>query len=348
MCRSEGDTIIQLQEALRCSPNDPDAYYNLAQALARQSRRDEAILCCRQALSLNPELADAHKLLGDVLRQCSNVRGTALDEAASSYRSAIRIRPADAEAHKKLGSTLKAMGLLDEAFAAFRRACKLHPESAQHHSSLVYSLHFHPGYDAEALAQEHERWNRRHAEPLAKLIRPHPNDPDPKRRLRIGYVSQYFQNHPVGRFLLPLLEAHDHGGFEIFCYASFTRPDDLTARLRTHADHWCHTEGWTDEKLADVIRQDRIDVLVDLDMHMFGNRLLTFARKPAPVQVTYLAYCSTTGLRAMDYRLTDPFLDPPGQPTCYAEESVWLPETYWCYRPPVELPPPGPPPAAAS
>ena len=114
----------------------------------------------------------------------------------------------------------------------------------------------------------------------------------------------------------------------------------MTDRCRAHADVWRDVLGLSDEQVADTIRQDRIDILVDLTMHMANNRLLVFARKPAPVQVTYLAYCGTTGLGTMDYRLTDPYLDPPGQDErFYCEQSVRLPETYWCYRPPIETPP---------
>ena len=145
---------------------------------------------------------------------------------------------------------------------------------------------------------------------------------------------------------LPLLESHDHGSFEIFCYASTRAVDAVTDRCRAQADVWCDARGLSDEQLASAIRRDQIDVLVDLTMHMSDNRLLVFARKPAPVQVAYLAYCATTGLDAMDYRLTDPYLDPPGgDERFYSEQSVRLPETYWCYQPPKETPPVGAPPA---
>jgi predicted O-linked N-acetylglucosamine transferase (SPINDLY family) len=342
---AQRDTVAHLQEALRRTPNDPEAYYRLARALFKQRREAEAVLCYRQALRLKPDFADAHKHLGYALRGC---RGTPVDEAVASYRAAIRLRPDDAVAYHMLGRTLKDRGLQDEAVIALRRACQLAPDSAEFHSSLLYCLHYHPDSDPELLAQEHDRWNQRHAEPLARLIQPHANEPEPNRRLRIGYVSPHFRNHSVGRFLLPLFAAHDRRKFEIFCYASVPVPDELTRRFRVQAGGWHDITGVTDDDLAELIRHDRIDILVDLDSHTGTNRLLTFARKPAPVQVTYLAYCSTTGLRAIDYRLTDPYLDPMEPLTFYAEESVWLPETYWCYQPHTELPPVGPLPALVS
>jgi predicted O-linked N-acetylglucosamine transferase (SPINDLY family) len=143
--------------------------------------------------------------------------------------------------------------------------------------------------------------------------------------------------------MLPLLASHDHRQFEIFCYASVHLPDAITDRCRAQADVWREVRRLSDEEVAEAVRADQIDILVDLTMHMANNRLLVFARKPAPVQVTYLAYCGTTGLRTMDYRLTDPYLDPPGQDEqFYSEQSVYLSETYWCYQPVEETPPVGP------
>ena len=138
--------------------------------------------------------------------------------------------------------------------------------------------------------------------------------------------------------MLPLLESHDHERFEIFCYADVQNPDAITQRCRSLADVWRPIFGYADEQVAQLIRQDRIDILVDLAMHTGNNRLLVFARKPAPVQATYLAYCGTTGLDTMDYRLTDPYLDPPGQNDhFYSEKSIRLPKSYWCYQPMLEV-----------
>ena len=196
------------------------------------------------------------------------------------------------------------------------------------------ALHYHPDYDSAALYQEARRWNEQHAEPLAKYRQPHANSADPERRLRIGYVSPDFRSHPVSYAVMPLLSNHDHRQVEIFCYAEVACPDDVTERLRGCADVWRDTAGLTDEQMAGMVRQDRIDILVDLALHTASNRLLVFARKPAPVQVTFAGYPGTTGLSAIDYRLTDPYLDPPGaNDSCYSEQSIRLPDTFWCYDP---------------
>ncbi len=250
------------------------------------------------------------------------------------YRQAIKRDPAYAEAYNNLGNTLKDEGNLDDAVASFRRAMQLKPDDHTAHSNLLYTLIFCPGWDARAILEEHRLWSRRFAEPLARQIQPHPNDCTADRRLRIGYVSPDFRDHVLAFSTTPLLSAHDHENFEIYCYANVARPDGITARLRSLADDWRDIAGLSDERVARLVREDRIDILVDLTMHMARNRLLVFARKPAPVQVSWMAYPGTTGLSTVDYRLTDTYIDPPGlhDHDC-SEESIRLPDAFWCYDP---------------
>jgi predicted O-linked N-acetylglucosamine transferase (SPINDLY family) len=332
------------QQALRLKPDYAEAHYSLGIALVVLGKLEEAMDCYQQALRCRPDFAEAHNNLGMV----QAARGK-VDEAVACYRQAVRLKPEFAEAHNNLGNALKDQGRLDEAVACYRRAVQLKADFAAAHSNLVYTLHFCPGFSAAVIFEELRRWSQQHAEPFAKLMQPHANDRSPDRRLRIGYLSPDFRWHPVGRFLLPLLEAHNHKRFEIYCYDSLNVRDHITKRCCAQADCWREVHNLSDEHLAHAIRQDRIDILVDLTMHMGNNRLLVFARKPAPVQVTYLAYCSTTGLCTMDYRLTDPYLDPPGKDECfYSEQSIRLPETYWCYRPIIQTPPVHPLPALRS
>jgi predicted O-linked N-acetylglucosamine transferase (SPINDLY family) len=329
------DAVACYRRALQLKSDFAEAHNNLGSALKDQGKMSEAVACFRRALELKPDFAEAHNSLGIAFKNQGN-----LDEAVACYRRALQLKPDFAAAHNNLGDVLKDQGKLDEAVACVRRALELKPDSPQAHSNLVYTQVFCPGYDARTLYEEHRRWNQQHAESLGKFIEPHSNNRDPQRRLRIGYVSPDFRSHPVGRFLLPLLESHDHESFDIFCYASLRSPDWITERCRAHADVWRDVLGLSDEQVADAVRRDQIDVLVDLTMHMANNRLLVFARKPAPVQATYLAYCGTTGLSTMDYRLTDPYLDPPDRDeSFYREQSIRLPETYWCYRPMDQTPP---------
>ncbi len=318
-----------ISDALRLKPDYAEPHNNLGNVFKDRGELDEAAACYQRALQLRPGYALAHYNLGLVCQDRGN-----LDEAVACYRQALRHDPAYAEVHNNLGNALKDQGDLDEAVASFRRAVELKPDVPTAHSNLLYTLLFCPGYDARAIFEEHRLWSRRFAEPLGRVIPPHSNDGSSRRRLRIGYVSPDFCDHAQSFFTVPLLSAHDHENFEIYCYADVARPDEITARLRSLAGVWRNITGFTDEQVSRLVRQDRIDILVNLTMHMAGNRLLVFARKPAPVQVSWLAYPGTTGLSTVDYRLTDPYIDPPGlHDQYYSEESIRLPDAFWCYDP---------------
>lgn len=323
------------QYALALKPDLAATHNNLGLVFKDQGRLDEALSCFQRALTLQPELADAHHNIGLVLKEQDF-----LDEALMCYQQALALQPRFAIAHNNLGNALKDAGRLDEALASFRRAVELAPTFIEAHSNLVYSLAFQPGVDAETLRAELDLWARHHAAPLARSIRPHANERTPNRRLRIGYVSPNFNDHCQAFFMVPLLAAHDPTAYEIHLYASVRSPDALTERLRRNVDAWHDVLPLSDKQLAEKIRADEIDILVDLTMHMAQHRLLTFACKPAPVQISWLAYPGSTGLKAIDYRLTDPFLDPPERSdSCYAETSIRLPHTFWCYDPLTSQPP---------
>ena len=337
------DAAVELlRRVVRLKPDLAEAHLNLGVALKASGRLDEAIASYRQAIRLNPGLAAAHSNLGNALKDMEQH-----DEAIASYRQAIRLDPGSVEAHYNLGNAFNKIGLLGEAIASYRRAIQLRPDNTASHSNLVLTLHYHPDCDAKSIYDEARRWNQLHAEPLKKFIQPHLNSRDPDRRLRIGYMSPDLCDRVIGNSLLPLLRQHDHRQVEVFCYAHVVQPDVRTEQLRGSTDVWRDIVGVSDSQAVDLIRQDRIDILVDLALHTRDNRLAIFAYKPAPVQVTYLGYCGTTGLDAINYRLSDPYLDPPDSDlSCYSEQTIWLPKTYWCYGVFRPTPDPSPPPAA--
>jgi predicted O-linked N-acetylglucosamine transferase (SPINDLY family) len=327
--------VEYIRMALAENPAIASAYYNLGTALQAQGNLDEAIANYRHALDLKPEYPQAHNNLGNALK----LQGK-LDGAITHYQQAVRLQPAQVDAHYNLANVLQDRGKHAEALASYQQVLRLKPDDVIAHDNLILLMQYHPDCDAAAICQEARRWNDQHAEPLAKYRQPHANSRDPARRLRIGYVSPEFWNHAGAFFLMPLLSNHDRNQVEVYCYAEVARPDDVTDRLRAHADVWRSTVGLTDEQMADLVRKDGIDILIDLALHTGFNRLLVFARKPAPVQVTWLGYPGTTGLSTIDYRLTDPYLDPPGETdACYCERSVRLPETFWCYDPLSDEPP---------
>jgi predicted O-linked N-acetylglucosamine transferase (SPINDLY family) len=218
--------------------------------------------------------------------------------------------------------------------AVFRRAIALNAHHPDAHGNLLVTLNYDPASTVESLSQEARRWAERYAQPLRRFIPTHANNRDPGRRLRIGYLSADFWEHASAFFLMPLLTGHDHQNFEIFCYAHVTQPDYLTRRMQALADHWRNIAGLDDEAVAAMIHVDEIDILVDLKLHTANNRLLIFARKPAPVQATWLGYPGSTGLSTIDYRLSDSYLDPPGMDeSVYTEKTVRLPDSFWCYDP---------------
>jgi protein O-GlcNAc transferase len=321
--------IACYRQALRFGSQLAEAHYNLGIALEATGKSDEAVACYRRALVLRPDLVEAHNNLGN----CLLLEGKP-EEAAKAYAEAIERKPTYAEAWCNLGNAHKDLGELSEAIACYERASQLKPELHTAHHNRLYALWFCPSVDRQTIWEAHRRWAQRWAEPLAPKIVTHPNDRSENRKLRIGYISPDFRSHALAFFAIPLLSNHDRSKFEIVCYSDVTAPDEMTARLRSHADQWTDIVGHSDEAVAQRIRQDRIDILVDLTMHMERSRLLVFARKPAPVQVTWCAYPGTTGMEAIGYRITDPYLDPAGlNDEFYSEESIRLPDSFWCYDP---------------
>jgi predicted O-linked N-acetylglucosamine transferase (SPINDLY family) len=201
------------------------------------------------------------------------------------------------------------------------------------HGNLLSLLHFDPPADDRTILDEHERWVLRFASVAPHPVAGHVNDRNAGRRIRVGYVSPNFRAHVVAYSMIPILGHHDRDRFEVFCYSDNPTPDAITERVRSQSDVWRQTAGWDDAAFARLVRDDQIDVLVDLTLHMSNNRMLAFARKPAPVQITYVGYAATTGLPQMDYRLTDVYMDPVHAPSGGPERLLRLPHCYWAYRP---------------
>jgi protein O-GlcNAc transferase len=315
------------RNAADANPNSADAHANLGVALHLQGKWDEAIAEHRRALTLRPDSAQGYFNLGASLRAAGK-----LDDAIVAYHQALQLQPKYPEALNNLANALRDIGQLDAALAAYRESAALAPEYDAPDTNRLYTLYFHAGYNAEAILEEHHDWYRRRAASLASKIKSHPNERSGDRRIRIGYISPDFRDHPVGLALEPLLENHDHKDFEIICFCNSLVDDPVTRRLRSHADRWHQVFSLSDEALAELIRREEIDILFDLSLHMAHNRLLVFAQKPAPIQATYLGYPGTTGIPSIDYRISDPVLDPPGSGAQYTEQTIRLPHTYICWR----------------
>jgi predicted O-linked N-acetylglucosamine transferase (SPINDLY family) len=261
------------------------------------------------------------------------------EEAAAAYERALAIWPNFAEAAHGLGAALCDSGQVDRALVAYERAIALQPTNSAFQGNTAFARLYRVDVDPMASLNGLRQWDRLVAAPLKPASDTYVNDPDPNRPLRIGYVSPDFREHSVAYFLFGLLANHSPREFEVFCYSNLAKGDAVTEEIKRKCAQWRDVIGMDDEKLAALIRRDQIDLLIDLAGHTANNRLMVFARKPAPIQLTYLGYPGSTGLSAMDYRLTDNYLDPPGQTEQFnSEQLARLPRTFACYVPPEKAP----------
>jgi protein O-GlcNAc transferase len=315
---------------LEVAPDFPDARLNLAVTLADAGVYPEALALLEEALERGPDGPRLRVMLAWTLRRLNRP-----NEALAHARRGLELAPESPSVHRQLADALDSIGEKAAAIAAYRKAIELNPSDYSAHGDLIVAMLSSPDCDDRALFSEAKAWAHRHAEPLRQHIRPAPNAKDPERRLRIGYVSPDFRAHALQQFLVPLFEHHDQSAHEIFLYSSVDRPDELTEWYRAFAgDHFRDVRRLDDMQATEIIRGDRIDILVDLALHSTGGRLRIFACRPAPVQISWLGYPGTTGLDTIDYRITDPFVDPPGTDlSVYSEKSVHLPDTLWCYSP---------------
>jgi predicted O-linked N-acetylglucosamine transferase (SPINDLY family) len=296
----------------------------------------------QRALEIWPSYAEAHANIGNLLKDNGY-----LQEAEASYQRAIHCEKGFSEVYSNLASLYLSRGDFEKAIATQRKAMALNAEFVEGHSNLLFALVYGAEVSGEEILAESRAWDEMHAAPLAARAQPHLNDPDPGRPLRVGYVSPDFREHSVAYFLEPLLANHGSSAVEVFCYSEVAQPDQRTERFQALADHWRPTVGLSDHGLAQLIREDNIDILVDLAGHTANNRLLAFAEKPAPVQASWLGYGATTGMSAIDYRITDAITDPEGAEAHYSETLLRLPDAFFCYAPPADAPEVAPPPVLA-
>ncbi|MCX5864198.1 MAG: tetratricopeptide repeat protein [Deltaproteobacteria bacterium] len=310
------------RHALHIVPTVAEYHFNLAKALKDQGQLDEAIVCYQKVIELMPSSASAYNNLGNALSGCGR-----MPEAEICLRQALELKPDYAEAHSNLAIIQFAQGRAAEAEACYRRALELLPDYAVAHSNLLFCLTHNTTVDAKTLFAEHCRFGEQFETTFRLENAQHPNSKNPERPLRIGFVSGDLRTHAVAYFIEPVLAyLSGYPQLSLHAYANHAIEDTVTQRLRGHFSHWKNIVGLSDEALATQIRADHIDILIDLSGHSALNRLLIFARKPAPVQASWMGYPGTTGLRAMDYYLADRFLLPPGQlDNQFTEKIVRLP-----------------------
>ncbi len=317
------------------------AFYKRGIVLRNLGRFEEAVASYDMAVASDPKFVDAYVQRGDVLYIAKR-----LDGALASYNRALEIKPDLAQAFCGISRVYRDRGQIRQAVSCLTHALGLQPANPDIHLALIFTRNFDPTASSAELQTERRAFAQKFASHFRQVVAPFSNDPDPNRRLRIGYVSPHFRAQASAYAFGGALLNHDKSCFEIICYSDTLDEDSATARFRAGADCWHQTIDLSDDALANLIRNDRIDILVDLAGYQSGNRLLVFARKPAPIQVTAWGEPTGTGLQAMDYLLADPVLVPHSERTQLTERVADLPNFlgYWNPEP---LPEPGPLPALA-
>ena len=365
-----------LQKAVAAAPSNAGAHTNLGDAFRIKGDIPAAMEQYRRAISIDPNCAEAHGSLGTLsakMGQTADSIGSIqraiaisprafgprfnlarvfqdsgrLDEALQQCQVAVEIQPNSADAHNLLGNLLGIAGWIPQCIESQRKAVQLKPDHSAAHSNMLLSMHYLPDMSAADIFAEHLKWADQHATASATVE--YRNDRNINRRLRIGFVSPNFNNHSVAYFFEPVLAAHDRSVVEVFCYSDAGRGDATTGRLRILAENWREIAGKSNAGVLAMIRNDTIDILVDLAGHTAGNRLPMFARRPAPVQMTWIGYPGSTGMKAIDYRLTDPIADPPGTgEALHVEKLLRIEGGCWAYQAPADAPPIGSFPSIAS
>ncbi len=320
-------------KALTLAPNNMRAHNNLSIILCLMGAHEDAVSSANKALRLDPTSLEAYNNLSNALYKLGR-----LEAAADALKQALFYRPDDAETHANLGRVLLLQGKVIESFASHHRTLELQPDLSSAHSLMLYAMNYSLEFSRDEIFKAHIDWAEKHETPRMQA-RAHSNTAEAERRLRIGYVSPDFRGHSVAFFFEPILKTHNKNTFEVYCYSDTLKVDQTTKRMQALSNHWRHCCGLSDSAVAEMIIDDQIDILIDLAGHTDNNRLTMFAGQPAPVQVSYLGYPNTTGLRSIQYLITDQHCDPaPVMDAYYSEKLCRMPTAFFCYQPPENSP----------
>ncbi len=319
---------------LGADPENAEALFFTGVLRHQESRYQEALDFMLRGIAKLPGVANLHYNLGKLYDDLERY-----PEAIVEYRRAIEINPNHILAHNNLGLALREIGQFDLAIESLTRAVALQPTTQKLVQNLVSTLNYAPDMQPTDIFIAHKHFGQQFERPIARFAQRAGENENSARPLRIGYVSPDFRQHSVAHFIEPVLAAHDKKKFEVFCYYNDTVSDDTTLRIQSLVPHWRVIAELSDHIAARKVQEDQIDILVDLAGHTNRNSLMMFARKPAPVQVTWLGYPNTTGFSCMDYRITDALCDPVGMTdSLHTEKLIRLPDCFSCFTPPAQSP----------
>ncbi|MFQ3573928.1 MAG: tetratricopeptide repeat protein [Thermodesulfovibrionales bacterium] len=329
------EALRHYRKALIIDNKNPVPYYNIANILALMWKFSSAERHYQSAIHYGLKKPEVYNNLGNVLKDLGR-----LSDAISAYRSALSLEPNMFEALNGLGNTLLAQGLIDESIKSYCNALKLRPDNPETFSNLLLALNYHHRISPTDIFNAHRAYGEIYADVNIK------RNKFKNKKIRLGYVSPDFRRHSVSYFILPILQCHNRDIFEIYCYSDVQAPDRYTHTFRSLADLWIDTFNVDHKRLFERILSDKIDILIDLAGHSAYNRLPVFAKKPSPIQITYLGYPNTTGLSTIDYRIVDPYTDPEGLTNSLnTERLLRMSDCFLCFSPETDSPPCTDPPA---
>lgn len=332
------EAVAHFQAVIQTNSGDFKALNGLGVVLQQLGRNEDAAACYREAIRLSPGYLDARINLALLYENHGRLRA-----AERELEQALALQPDGVRLRYNLANVLHLQGRTLDAVAAYRETLRLAPDHLGALQNLMFALHYSPQFGDRQIFEEHLTAAQNSVLSPGHLAPERPFPVLSGRRIKVGYLSPDFRGHSVASFIEPVLAHHDRSRFEIFCYANLGRPDDTTRRLMGLTEHWRDIYQLSDEKAAAMIAADGIDILIDLAGHTSGNRLPLMARKPAPLQATWIGYPDTTGLPEIDVRITDALADPPGATDrLHTERLIRLNRSFCCYLPPDYAPPVAP------
>jgi protein O-GlcNAc transferase len=320
--------VLPFRRALELEPDNQEARFNLAVLLGNANELRDSVELIRRKIELQGESANLLGVLAIALQSSMQMA-----EAEATCRRLLEHHPAYVQGWNTLAQIASSVDNPAQAIEYLNKALALEPDNDKIYSNILFESTYLPDLTPEALFQRHLEWAERYETPLLEKQFRHAPGNEPEKRLRIGYVSPDCYNHPVGNLLRSVLQQHDHDKFEIHCFSTTGNADDITGILRAHCDYWHEVQLLSIEELAGLIRREGIDILVDLSGHTALNRLRVFALRPAPVQATWIGYFHSTGLKSIDYFITDPYTTPLQSKQLFSEIPARLPHTRFCYAP---------------
>jgi predicted O-linked N-acetylglucosamine transferase (SPINDLY family) len=320
--------IQLLKSAIAIQPDISGLHSNLALAYKDNNQFDLALNHYQKALVLNPENPVIHFNLGAMYQTCEH-----FEDALSAYEKSLAINPEQPLVHNNLGHLFLKFGDVQNAILSSKKALALSPNDSEIQSNYLFSLNYSVDHTPETIINEHHSWGQQYNDfnqrnPITQN----------SGRIRIGYVSPDFRKHSVSKFIQAILNHHNKNKFDIYCYSNVKKPDNVTNTLKQSGVYWRNIYYQNDDMVCQQIQADGIHILVDLAGHSSNNRLMVFAKKPAPIQMTYLGYPNTTGLPQINYRLVDQYSDPDLSRFSGTEKRIYLPNGFLCYSPSEQTP----------